>query len=110
MGEVDGRTLMSAPDGVEVIREQALREIRLRHHYDEPELAIVAEDPVFTRSCEGAYLRIREAASRREWREGKLSDRGKVPSALPFRWRVPVHYSRPKTRGFRDRERSGEGE
>lgn len=101
--EVDGRTLSTAPDGVAVIREQALRELRLRRHYDDTEAELVAADTLFTRSCETAYLRVRDAASRREWREGKLSDRGKVPSATPFRWRIPIRYARPRTRGFTER-------
>lgn len=108
--EVDGRTLLTSGDGVAVIREQALREIQLRHRYDDVEAGIVNDDPLFHRSCETAYLRIRDAASRREWREGKLTDRGKVPSAVPYRWRVPIRYNRPHTRGRLERERKGEGD
>ena len=116
--ELDGKAVAEAPDGVAYVREIALRDIRLRYRYDEGEMAAVARDPVLNRSCESAYLRVRDRASTREWRDAKMRDRYELaraknegreaghysrlpanPSSAPFRWSVPIHFSRPETRG-----------
>lgn len=105
--ELDGHELMQAPDPSVVVKEAALREIALRHHYDGGEMEIVENDELLSRSSEAVALKVREAARAREWRDAHVADKGRTPTAAPFRWRVKVHFTRPETRGAFDRKREG---
>jgi len=101
--EVDGKALLAAPDGVAVITEQASKEIYLQNHYADDELKFVKEDDVFKASCEQAFLKVRDAASGREKRDARVTDKGKTPSATPYRWKVGIRYTRPGTRNWREK-------
>lgn len=101
--EVDGKALMAAPDGPAHIQEIASREIRIRNRYDAAEVDFVERDEVYQRSCEEAFVKVRDSASARERHDGKATDRGKNASAMPYRWKVGVRYTRPLSRGWGER-------
>jgi hypothetical protein len=102
--EIDGKALLAAQDGPAFVKAQALQEIRLQSHYDEHEMEFVEKDETFIESCEKAYLKVRDAASGREWKDAKVADKGETPTHAPFRWKIGIHYERPGTRGWLDRE------